>query len=429
MNNIEAFERAASVLVGGVDSPVRAWKGVGGTPLSFVGGRGAYLEDVEGKGYVDYVGSWGPLIVGHSHPQVVRAICERAQRGISFGAPSPLETKLAETIRRTFPSMEKIRFVTSGTEATMTALRLARGATGRSLVVKFAGCYHGHHDGMLVSSGSGSLTLGQPDSAGVLQEVARCTAVVPYNDREAVKALFNARGQDIAAVIVEPWAGNMGLVPPLPGFLEELRNLTAGHGALLIFDEVITGFRTSEGGVQQKKGIRPDLTCLGKIIGGGLPVGAVGGRAEVMDHLAPLGPVYQAGTLAGNPLAMAAGLATLEVLASPGVREKLEDQSAFFAEGLAEAARSCNLPLSVTRLGSVLGLFFSSSVPRNLDEVRATEGNLYPLFFHAMVRRGHLFAPSPFEATFVSLAHDRSVLESTLGAALEVFSELAERRQ
>ena len=428
MTNAEAFEQAANVLVGGVDSPVRAWKAVGGTPRFFVRGEGAYLEDVEGRRYVDYVCSWGPLILGHSRPEVVEAVCRTAKRGLSFGAPSTLETDLAESIRSVFPSMEKIRFVTSGTEATMTALRLARGITGRPLIVKFAGCYHGHHDGMLVSAGSGALTLGTPDSPGVPEEVARCTLVLPYNDIEAVERAFQKQGREIAAVIVEPWAGNMGLVPPLPGFLESLREITSRHGALLVFDEVITGFRPAEGGVQQKMGLTPDLTCLGKIIGGGLPVGAVGGRGEIMNHLAPLGPVYQAGTLAGNPVAMASGLATLEVLSRSDLRRQLDHQAAFFETGLVETARHCGIPLSVTRLGSVLGLFFSSSLPRNLDEVRATKAILYPAFFHGMAERGHLFAPSAFEATFVSLAHDEKILRSTLDAAREVFASLAERR-
>ncbi len=428
MNNAEAFERASAVLVGGVDSPVRAWKAVGGIPRFFTRGEGAYLEDVEGRRYVDYICSWGPLILGHSRPEVVEAVCGVARRALSFGAPSPLETELAEKIRDIFPSLEKVRFVTSGTEATMTALRLARGVTGRPLVVKFAGCYHGHHDGMLVAAGSGALTLGAPDSPGIPDDVARCTVVLPYNDTEAVDKTFCEMGDRIAAVIVEPWAGNMGLVPPLPGFLEGLREITSRRGTLLVFDEVITGFRPSEGGVQQKTGLTPDLTCLGKIIGGGLPVGAVGGRAEVMDHLAPLGPVYQAGTLAGNPVAMASGLATLEVLSRPEVRRQLEHQAAFFEKGLIEAARSCGLPLSVTRLGSILGLFFSPSTPRNLDEVRATEKDLFPAFFHGMAERGHLFAPSAFESTFVSLAHDEAILTGTLDAAREVFSSLAERR-
>lgn len=425
MTNDAFFERAGKVLVGGVNSPVRAWGAVGGTPRFFVRGEGAFLEDVEGNRYVDYVCSWGPLILGHAHPEVTEAVTRTAAASLSFGAPSPLEVELAEKVRDVFPSMEMVRFVTSGTEATMTALRIARGVTGRRLVVKFAGCYHGHHDAMLVAAGSGVLTLGHPNSPGIPEEVASCTVVLPYNDPEAVEEAFREFGSDIAAVLVEPWAGNMSLVPPQPGFLETLRKETRSHGSLLIFDEVITGFRPSEGGVQQRSGIVPDLTCLGKIIGGGLPVGAVGGSMEIMKNLSPLGPVYQAGTLAGNPVAMAAGIATLDVLARPETYPALEEKARFFRDGLMEAARKANFPVSMSRLGSIMGLFFADSVPGNLEEVKSTRSDLYPKFFHGMRERGHLFAPSAFESLFVSLAHDRETLSSTISAAEEVFAELA----
>lgn len=425
MNNEACFERAGKVLVGGVNSPVRAWGAVGGTPRFFVRGEGAFLEDVEGQRYVDYVCSWGPLILGHAHPEVTEAVTRTAAASLSFGAPSPLEIELAERVRFVFPSMKMVRFVTSGTEATMTAIRIARGITGRRLVVKFAGCYHGHHDAMLVAAGSGALTLGHPNSPGIPEEVAACTVVLPYNDQEAVAEAFREFGNDIAAVLVEPWAGNMSLVPPQPGFLETLRQQTRSHGALLIFDEVITGFRPSEGGVQQHSGIVPDMTCLGKIIGGGLPVGAVGGSVEIMKNLSPLGPVYQAGTLAGNPVAMAAGIATLDVLSRPETYPALEEKSGYFQEGMMEAARKANFPISMPRLGSIMGLFFADAVPHNLDEVKSTRSDLYPKFFHGMRKRGHLFAPSAFESLFVSLAHEKETLASTIAAAEEVFSELA----
>jgi glutamate-1-semialdehyde 2,1-aminomutase len=425
--NAECFAAAREVLVGGVNSPVRAWKSVGGTPRFFLRGAGAMLEDVEGDVYTDYVCSWGPLILGHAHPEVVAAVVRAAADSPSFGAPSPLEIELALKVRARFPSMELIRFVNSGTEATMTALRVARGFTGRKLAVKFSGCYHGHADAFLVAAGSGALTLGCPDSPGIPEDVASCTIVLPYNDIDAVKRCFAEHAKDIAAVIVEPWAGNMGLVPPREGFLESLREITATSGSLLIFDEVITGFRVPEGGVQQRLSLVPDLTCLGKIIGGGLPVGAFGGRREIMEKLAPVGPVYQAGTLAGNPLAMAAGIATLSVLERPETYRVLEARASRFAAGLADAAKAAHFPLVVTRLGSVLGMFFASAVPATLDEVKRTRGDLYPAFFAAMVEAGHLFAPSAFEALFVSTAHDEAILDETLAAAERIFRELAKK--
>ena len=425
MTNREWFERACDSLVGGVNSPVRAWGAVGGTPRFFLRGRGAVLEDAEGREILDYVCSWGPLILGHAHPEVVRAVTEAAGRSTSFGAPCPGEVELAEAVKRRFPSIEKIRFVSSGTEATMTALRLVRGITGREWILKFSGNYHGHSDSLLVAAGSGALTFGVPTSPGIPASVAEKTLVLPYNDPEAATDLFARMGKDIAGVVVEPWAGNMGLVPPAPGFLETLRDLTARHGALLAFDEVITGFRVPEGGVQQRIGLTPDLTCLGKVVGGGMPVGALGGGAELMDRLAPLGPVYQAGTLSGNPVSMACGLATLEVLERPGTYETLEARGRQLEEGLLDAARSAGLPLSVTRLGSVLGLFFSPRVPASLEEVKATRGDLYPAFFHGMMDRGHAFAPSAFEALFVSSAHTEEQIASTVRGAAEVFRTLA----
>lgn len=424
MTNREWFERACDSLVGGVNSPVRAWGAVGGTPRFFLRGRGAVLEDAEGREILDYVCSWGPLILGHAHPEVVRAVTEAAGRSTSFGAPCPGEVELAEAVKRRFPSIEKIRFVSSGTEATMTALRLVRGITGREWILKFSGNYHGHSDSLLVAAGSGALTFGVPTSPGIPASVAEKTLVLPYNDPEAATDLFARMGKDIAGVVVEPWAGNMGLVPPAPGFLETLRDLTARHGSLLVFDEVITGFRVPEGGVQQRTGLTPDLTCLGKVVGGGMPVGALGGPGELMDRLAPLGPVYQAGTLSGNPVSMACGRATLEVLDRPGTYETLEARGRQLEEGLLEAARDAGLPLSVTRLGSVLGLFFSPSVPLTLEEVKATRGDLYPAFFHGMMDRGHAFAPSAFEALFVSSAHTEDQIASTVAAAAEVFRTL-----
>ena len=424
MTNREWFERACDSLVGGVNSPVRAWGAVGGTPRFFLRGRGAVLEDAEGREILDYVCSWGPLILGHAHPEVVRAVTEAAGRSTSFGAPCPGEVELAEAVKRRFPSIEKIRFVSSGTEATMTALRLVRGITGREWILKFSGNYHGHSDSLLVAAGSGALTFGVPTSPGIPASVAEKTLVLPYNDPEAATDLFARMGKDIAGVVVEPWAGNMGLVPPAPGFLETLRDLTARHGSLLVFDEVITGFRVPEGGVQQRTGLTPDLTCLGKVVGGGMPVGALGGPGELMDRLAPLGPVYQAGTLSGNPVSMACGRATLEVLDRPGTYETLEARGRQLEEGLLGAARDAGLPLSVTRLGSVLGLFFSPSVPLTLEEVKATRGDLYPAFFHGMMDRGHAFAPSAFEALFVSSAHTEDQIASTVAAAAEVFRTL-----
>ena len=418
------YERACDCLVGGVNSPVRAWKAVGGTPLFFASAKGAYLKDTEGREYRDYVGSWGPMILGHADPDVSAAIAEAAERSPSFGAPCPDEVLLAEAVKARFPSIDLMRFVSSGTEATMTALRLARGFTGRDKIVKFAGNYHGHNDSLLVAAGSGALTFGVPTSPGVTARTADDTIVVPFNSLDAAAQAFAEARDGIAAVIVEPWAGNMGLVPPEAGFLEGLRELTRARGALLIFDEVITGFRVPEGGVQNALGVTPDLTCLGKIVGGGMPVGALGGRADVMEKLSPLGPVYQAGTLSGNPVTMAAGRAVLAKL-TPEVYETLEARGAQLEAGLLEAASSAGLPLAVTRLGSALGVFFAERAPRSLDEALATRGDLYPAFFHDMLERGSYFAPSAFEAVFVSAAHTEETVNLTIIDAKECFRGLA----
>jgi glutamate-1-semialdehyde 2,1-aminomutase len=424
INTEELFERACGNLVGGVDSPVRAWKAVGGTPVFITSASGAYMLDTEGRAYRDYIGGWGPMILGHADPDVVRAIIDAASRSSSFGTPCVHAVELAEIIRGKFPSIERIRFVNSGTEATMTALRLARGFTGRDKIVKFGGCYHGHSDHLLVSAGSGALTLGVPTSPGVPAAAAADTIVAKFNSIESVTKIFEEVGDKVAAVIVEPWAGNMGLVPPMPEFLEALRKLTKDAGAVLIFDEIITGFRVPEFGVQNRVGIMPDLTCLGKIIGGGLPVGAVGGRADIMDRLSPFGPVYQAGTLAGNPLVMAAGIATISKLTQTAY-QKMEYSASRLGMGLKQAAVEAGVELSVSRLGSVMGMFFSSRLPLDLDAVQATRTDIYPRFFHGMISRGEYFAPSPFEAIFVSLAHTVGIIDETIEHAREVFAEIA----
>jgi glutamate-1-semialdehyde 2,1-aminomutase len=387
--------------------------------------NGAYMLDTEGKAYRDYVGSWGPMILGHADTDVTKAIYDAASRSTSYGAPCVAETELAELIRGKFPSVEKIRFVNSGTEAAMTALRLARAFTSRDKIVKFAGCYHGHSDSLLVEAGSGALTLGVPTSPGITAANASDTIVIPYNSAEAASRVFRECGGDIAAVIVEPWAGNMGLVPPVPGFLEALAGLCKDAGALLIFDEIITGFRIPEFGVQNKEKLRPDLTCLGKIIGGGFPVGAVGGRGEIMNKLQPLGPVYQAGTLAGNPVAMAAGIATLSKLTHTAY-QKIEYSANRFAMGLKQAASSAGVDISVSRLGSIVGFFFAPKLPLNLDAVKMSNAGLYAKFFHAMMARGDYFAPSPYESIFISLAHTAEIIDATIDNAGEVFSEIAE---
>ena len=421
----DVFQRSLRYLAGGVDSPVRAFRAVGGEPVVIARGEGPYVYDVDGNRYIDYVCSWGPLILGHAHPAVVEAVRRAAGRGTSYGAPTEAEAELAQLIVEAMPSIELLRFVNSGTEATMSALRLARAFTGRDKVVKFEGCYHGHADGLLVQAGSGVATLGLPDSPGVPASYAQETLVARYNDVPSVEALFDRHGDAIAAVIVEPVAGNMGVVPPQTGFLEALRDITHRSGALLVFDEVITGFRVAYGGAQALYGVTPDLTCLGKIIGGGLPVGAYGGSREIMEMLAPLGPVYQAGTLSGNPLAMAAGLATLRELRSPGFYERLDALSVKLVESVAWAAKSAGVSLWLNRVGSMRTPFFVDAPVTDYASARRADTVLYARFFHAMLERGVYLAPSQFETVFMSSAHSEREIEATVAAAASSLAELA----
>ncbi len=411
------FAEARRVIPGGVNSPVRAFRGVGGTPRFISSGKGAWLTDADGNRYVDLVLSWGPLILGHAHPEVLEAVIAAARRGTTYGAPTELEVRLAEKVVETFPSVEMVRFVSSGTEAAMSTVRLARAATGRSAIVKFDGCYHGHADGLLAAAGSGVATLGLPDSPGVTPGTVADTMVAPFNDLAAVEALFAARGKDIAAILVEPVAGNMGVVPPEPGFLEGLRAITRRAGALLVFDEVMTGWRVHPVGAQVLYGVLPDITILGKVVGGGLPAAAYGGSRSLMEQIAPAGPVYQAGTLSGNPLAMAAGLATLDVLGRPGVWDSAEGWAAQAAEMIERAAERAGVAVRVQRVGTMLTPFFTDAPVRSYAEAKRCDKAAYAAFFHAMLDAGVYLAPSAFEAAFTSAAHGEAEL-ATLDAAL-----------
>ena len=419
------FTNAQEFIAGGVNSPVRAFAGVGGEPVFFKSAKGAYLESEDGRRFIDYVGSWGPMILGHGHPEVIDAVIETAKQGLSFGAPCVLETRIAEKICTLVPSIEKVRMVSSGTEATMSALRLARGHTGRDKIIKFEGCYHGHSDSLLIKAGSGALTLGVPSSPGVPASLAEHTVTLPYNDLDALDTVFGEIGEQIACVIVEPIAGNMNMVPPVPGFHEKLRKLCTASGTILIFDEVMTGFRVAKGGAQSIFGITPDLTTLGKIVGGGMPAAAFGGRADIMASLAPDGPVYQAGTLSGNPVAMAAGLATLEQIDAPGFYESLTAKTQQLISGLATAAADAGVGMATECEGGMFGLVFTDAESvRSFDQVAAADVERFRKFFHGMLDAGVYLAPSAFEAGFVSAAHGDAEIDATIDAAKKVFASL-----
>lgn len=419
------FEDAKKHIPGGVNSPVRAFARVGGQPVFFKSGSGAYLTDEDGKKYIDYIGSWGPMIVGHGHPRVLETVQNAIGHGLSFGAPTEIETQVARKLTSLVPSMDLVRMVNSGTEATMSAIRVARGYTGRDTIIKFEGCYHGHSDALLVKAGSGALTLGEPDSLGVPESFARHTLTLEFNNLEQIEKVFREKGNEIAAIIVEPIAGNMGCVPPVSGFLQGLRDACDNHGSLLIFDEVMTGFRVAKGGAQSVYDIDPDLTTLGKIIGGGLPVGAFGGKREVMEVVAPLGGVYQAGTLSGNPVAMQAGLTTLELIDEPGFYESLEQQSGKLVNGLQLLADAAGIPFTTNRVGSMFGFFFTNTAPvTSFSQVMNADSKMFNLFFHAMLRQGINLAPSPFESGFISAAHGDKEIKDTLDAAQNAFTEL-----
>ena len=422
----ELFSAAQVHIPGGVNSPVRAFRGVGGDPVFFESALGPYVFDADGNRYVDYVGSWGPMILGHAHPDVLAAVESRLHKGLSFGAPTQLETTMADTVCSLVPSMEMVRMVSSGTEATMSALRLARGFTGRDKIVKFEGCYHGHADSLLVKAGSGALTFGEPSSPGVPAALAELTITLRYNDLEQVQETFAKIGHEIACIIVEPVAGNMNCIPPVPGFLEGLRAVCDQSGAVLILDEVMTGFRVALGGAQAHYGIRPDLTALGKVIGGGLPVGAFGGRRDIMERLSPLGPVYQAGTLSGNPIAMAAGLKTLELISAPGFYDRITARTVELTDGLLARAAAAGVPLAVNRVGGMFGIFFTEA-PQVTNYAQATACNQdqFRAFFHAMLERGVYLAPSAFEAGFVSITHEKPQIQATLDAAEQAFAQVA----
>ena len=422
--NQQLFDRAQRHIPGGVNSPVRAFRSVGGTPCFFTKGSGSRVIDADGKSYLDYVGSWGPLILGHAHPEVVVAVQEAAARGLSFGAPTEREVDMADLLCGLLPSLDMVRLVSSGTEATMSAIRLARGFTGRDLLVKFEGCYHGHSDSLLVKAGSGMLTFGNPSSGGVPADVAKHTLVLDYNDVAQLENAFAEHGERIATVIVEPVVGNMNLIAPKPEFLKVMRELCTKHGSVLIFDEVMTGFRVGIGCAQAYYGITPDLTTLGKVIGGGMPVGAFGGKREIMEKIAPLGTVYQAGTLSGNPVAVAAGLATLRLIRAPGFYDSLTRKTAMLCNGLTEAARKHGVAFSAQSVGGMFGLYFRSNCPQSYAEVMDSDKEAFNRFFHAMLDAGHYFAPSAFEAGFVSAAHSDADIAETVAAAERWFASL-----
>ncbi|MEE2893555.1 MAG: glutamate-1-semialdehyde 2,1-aminomutase [Pseudomonadota bacterium] len=420
------FERGRTTIPGGVNSPVRAFRGVGGTPVFMASAEGPFLKDVDGNRYIDYIGSWGPMVLGHGDARVKAAVAAQLEASVSFGAPTEIEITMAEKVAAMVPSVESVRMVNSGTEATMSAIRLARGFTGRDVLVKFEGCYHGHADSLLVKAGSGALTLGVPDSPGVPADLAQHTLNLPYNDAEAVRALFAKRGHELACVIVEPVAGNMNCIPPEPGFLETLRDCCSAHGAVLIFDEVMTGFRVAAGGVQEALGVTPDMTTLGKIIGGGLPVGAFGGRREIMEAIAPTGPVYQAGTLSGNPLAMAAGLAVLDALSDPSVYARLAELTERLVVGAREMAARHDIPFTTNNVCGMFGFFFTEAKRvTGFADVQKCDLERFRSFFHGMLDRGIYLAPSAFEAGFLSITHDEAVIDETLAAMDATFASMA----
>lgn len=422
----DLFERAQQSIPGGVNSPVRAFRGVGGEPRFISRAEGAYMYDADGKRYIDYVGSWGPMVAGHSHPKIIEAVKTAADAGLSYGAPTEIEITMAEKVKELLPSIDMVRMVSSGTEATMSAIRLARGYTGRDKIVKFEGCYHGHADSLLVKAGSGALTLGVPNSPGVPAALAEHTLTLDYNDSEQVKRVFAEMGEEIACIIIEPVAGNMNCIPPLPGFLETLREVCDQSGSVLIFDEVMTGFRVAKNCAQGLFGIKPDMTCLGKIIGGGMPVGAFGGKREIMEHIAPLGPVYQAGTLSGNPIAMAAGLATLDLISAPGFYDDLTAKTEAFVQAMLERAKGCGVPLTANQVGGMFGFFFTEQQEpvSSFAQVGKCDLDRFNRFFHGMLDEGVYLAPSAYEAGFVSSVHSEQDIQDTLDAAEKVFKAL-----
>ncbi len=420
----EQFKAAQQHIPGGVNSPVRAFRSVGGDPVFIAKASGAYITDSEGKDYIDYVGSWGPMILGHAHPEVIAAVKAAADNGLSFGAPTELETRMANKVCELVPSMDMVRMVSSGSEATMSAIRLARGYTGRDKIIKFEGCYHGHADSLLVKAGSGALTLGVPDSPGVPASLAALTLTLPYNNLQQVEDTLAQVGDEVACIIIEPVAGNMNCIPPVPGFLEGIRELCTKHGVVLIFDEVMTGFRVALGGAQAHYGITPDLTTLGKVIGGGMPVGAFGGKREIMEKIAPLGPVYQAGTLSGNPIAMSAGLKTLELISAPGFYEELSEKVVYLTDGILAAAKEAGIAMTCNRAGGMFGLFFSDQQVTSFAQATQCNVEQFKAFFHGMLDEGIYLAPSAYEAGFVSSMHSQSDLDATIAAAKKVFARI-----